>query len=280
MNVPANDQPRPGKRGVETSAGLGIDQEIKVSRKRKPIAKLDEARLLSQGGIPKLRRVAKERLKFKGKGHEYKDLSRLLNFYQLWLDDLYPRAKFADALCIIEKLGHTKRMQIMRREWINEWKPESSCVEGTDADQNISTGNIPSQGVASNGDRRGRRAEFPTSADRPTTPRTQQRSRTPPRGILEADDDLYSATPGAVRQTNPLPQQRDLMDHSLFVTEDETGAQPEEDELDMLLAEDAAQDDHRQTGRAQDHESRAVESPVANDFDDEMEVMAGMDDMW
>ncbi len=98
MNVPANDQPRPEKRGIETGAGLGIDQEIKVSRKRKPIAKLDEARygnpqiccghlrqafrklpeltpntndsLLSQGGVPKLRRVAKERLKFKGKGHE------------------------------------------------------------------------------------------------------------------------------------------------------------------------------------------------------------------
>lgn len=27
-------------------------------------------RLLSPAGIPKLRRVAKERLKFKGKGHE------------------------------------------------------------------------------------------------------------------------------------------------------------------------------------------------------------------
>jgi hypothetical protein len=33
MNVPANDQPRPEKRGIETGAGLGIDQEIKVSRK-------------------------------------------------------------------------------------------------------------------------------------------------------------------------------------------------------------------------------------------------------
>ena len=50
--------------------------------------------------------------------------------YQLWLDDLYPRAKFADGLAMIEKLGHTKRLQVMRREWINEGKskdyPETS----------------------------------------------------------------------------------------------------------------------------------------------------------
>lgn len=47
----------------------------------------------------------------------------MLNMYQLWLDDLYPRAKFADALAIIEKVGHTKRMQVDRKAWIDEGKP-------------------------------------------------------------------------------------------------------------------------------------------------------------
>ena len=51
---------------------------------------------------------------------------RLLNTYQLWLDDLFPKAKFADGLAIIEKLGHTKRMQTMRREWIHEGKPRET----------------------------------------------------------------------------------------------------------------------------------------------------------
>lgn len=50
-------------------------------------------------------------------------MARLLNTYQLWLDDLYPRAKFADGLSLIEKLGHKKRVQSMRREWIDEGKP-------------------------------------------------------------------------------------------------------------------------------------------------------------
>lgn len=68
-------------------SGLGLDEEVKVTKSRAPIAKLDEnryvdtlqpcspytnlhRRLLSQNGIPKLRRKAKSKLKFKGKGHE------------------------------------------------------------------------------------------------------------------------------------------------------------------------------------------------------------------
>lgn len=49
---------------------LGIDEEVTVEKKRKPVAKLDEARLLSQKGIPKLRQIAKTQMKMKGKGHE------------------------------------------------------------------------------------------------------------------------------------------------------------------------------------------------------------------
>lgn len=51
-------------------------------------------------------------------------MARLLNTYQLWLDDLYPRAKFTDALSMVEKLGHKKRMQVMRKAWIDEGKPK------------------------------------------------------------------------------------------------------------------------------------------------------------
>jgi replication fork protection complex subunit Csm3/Swi3 len=51
-------------------SGLGIDEEIKIVKKRQPIPKLDEDRLLSDQGIPRLRKITKERLRFKGKGHE------------------------------------------------------------------------------------------------------------------------------------------------------------------------------------------------------------------
>ena len=60
---------------------------------------------------------------------QFSNAARLLKFYQLWLDDLFPRAKFSDGLAIIEKLGHSKRMQVMRREWIDEEKPKEYSFE-------------------------------------------------------------------------------------------------------------------------------------------------------
>jgi replication fork protection complex subunit Csm3/Swi3 len=56
----------------------------------------------------------------------------MLNMYQLWLDDFYPRAKFADGLAIIEKLGHTKRVQYMRKQWIDEGKPRHATEQDED----------------------------------------------------------------------------------------------------------------------------------------------------
>ncbi|KAJ4305046.1 chromosome segregation in meiosis- protein [Kalmusia sp. IMI 367209] len=155
-NIQAQVQPSRPQKPAGDDAGLGIDEEIKVVKKRQPIPKLDEIRLLSDPGIPKLRRISKERLKLKGKGHEYGDIARMLNMYQLWLDDLYPRAKFADGLAMIEKLGHSKRMQLMRKEWIDEGKPrhtvededeanivitEEHTKQGTDQMEGIEQGN-------------------------------------------------------------------------------------------------------------------------------------------
>ncbi|KNG85769.1 chromosome segregation in meiosis protein 3 [Aspergillus nomiae NRRL 13137] len=134
--------PRPSTIPGDTGLGLGLDEEVKVTRKRQPVAKLDEARLLSQAGIPRLRRTAKQKLKFKGKGHEFSDAARLLQFYQLWLDDLFPRAKFADGLTIIEKLGHHKRLQAMRREWIEEEKPKVH-IDDTTQDLQAGRSNLP-----------------------------------------------------------------------------------------------------------------------------------------
>lgn len=69
--------------------------------------------------------------------NQYGDIARMLNMYQLWLDDLYPRAKFADALAIIEKVGHTKRMQVDRRAWIDEGKPKHNTAQDDDHDLDV-----------------------------------------------------------------------------------------------------------------------------------------------
>lgn len=68
---PSRAEPTNGKAiNNNTDAGLGIDEEIVVTKKRIPIPKLDDVRLRSEPGIPRLRKISKERLRFKGKGHE------------------------------------------------------------------------------------------------------------------------------------------------------------------------------------------------------------------
>lgn len=120
--------PRKRKREDENPFGGEVDEEVKITKQRKKIPKLDADRLLSDPGIPKMRKLFRDRdikkkLRLKGKGHEFSDAARLLNYYQMWLDQLYPRAKFADALQLVEKAGHTKKMQMYRKSWIDEGKP-------------------------------------------------------------------------------------------------------------------------------------------------------------
>ncbi len=52
------------------------------------------------------------------------------------------------------------------------------------------------------------------------------------------------------------------------------GHEPEMDELDMLMAEDSARPERQKTFQ------QAARTPDDDDFDDEMEAMAGLDDMW
>ena len=131
---------------------LGLDEEVQINKKRKPTVKLDEERLLSEPGIPKLRALlpkpskttmAREvrrplgvKLGLKGKkGYEFADAAKLLGFYQLWLDNLFPRANFADGLQLVEKVGRGKRMQMLRKEWIQESRRESQDFDqGKDGD--------------------------------------------------------------------------------------------------------------------------------------------------
>lgn len=125
-------------------------------------------------------------------------MARLLNVYQLWLDDLYPRAKFADGLAIIEKLGHTKRMQTMRREFINEGKPQESLDSlGQGAEKSA-----------------GEQTSSKDRQDQPPVTKSSERPRTPV-AVVEHEDDLYTATPKFDRDDGTMGRNRDV--ESLFV---------------------------------------------------------------
>lgn len=77
-NIPVqNDRVISSNKPTDGAGALGIDEEIIITKKRVPVPKLDEHRLLSEPGIPRLQRISKERLRFKGKGHEACDTAPL-----------------------------------------------------------------------------------------------------------------------------------------------------------------------------------------------------------
>lgn len=101
----------------------------KEKQKRKPLPRLDEARLLGQDGLPALLKQAKT-FKPKGKGHEVRllplslsmrffmhgrqatDLNRLLQVYGYWTHKMFPKTPFRETVKRVEKLCHSKRMHV------------------------------------------------------------------------------------------------------------------------------------------------------------------------
>ncbi|KAL9109929.1 MAG: hypothetical protein Q9227_005452 [Pyrenula ochraceoflavens] len=200
---------------------LGIDEEVKITKKRKPIAKLDNERLLSEKGISKLRSSYKSKLagRWKGKGHEFDNAAKLLNFYQLWLDALYPKANFADGLAMIEKVGHNKRMQIERKTWIDEGKPKPDYI----------LDNEPSNETPSANTLNRAREASPDDDANALFVSDPQQNRNVSNDVPEDDDELdallatQSGAPAAKPSESKAPE----------TVDDDEG----EDDLDALLAE-------------------------------------------
>ncbi|KAG6355488.1 hypothetical protein INS49_003450 [Diaporthe citri] len=284
----------------EPGDGLGIDEEVSVAKKtRVPRIRLDQDRLLSEKGIPALKKRA-GKLKLKGKGHEWGDASRLMSFYQEWLDDLFPKAKFLDALAMVEKAGHNKMMQKMRVDWINEGRPKSNVTaDGGDDDETAGEQQQEFEAAA------------PRQADRiaPIFERTASGARpgTPP--VEDPfEDDIYGATPMGAKKNNMAAQaggepDQDELDALMAEMEQEpsvparpTGGaaksifgdgkpkaaekpkptEPDDDDLDALMAEAEAEQGPTRPPAAGASSSKA---PPA-EFNDEEEAMAEMDGLW
>jgi replication fork protection complex subunit Csm3/Swi3 len=246
-----------------------IDEEITVKKKRKPNPKLDEPLLLSEKGLPKLRKITKSRLKLKGKGHEYSDMSMLLDTYQLWLDELYPKAKFRDALSMVEKLGHSKAMQVRRRAWLDETKPTARERTPEVTDDAVMSGALPMEEEHQD--------TAAVAGDRTTayvTTRTQNTSTLRNGSLLQdapEDDELDAliAETGAPSEPHPRQQQKRK---APFEEDDD------EDDLDALLAEQSTiQGSSIAAALPQQSNHASRNESTLDDFADEEEAMAGMD---
>ncbi|KAH7889223.1 replication fork protection component Swi3-domain-containing protein [Phlebopus sp. FC_14] len=120
--MPSSSPPREGGGEAEKEKGAdnrGGGEEGKKARKKPAI--LDEARLVGPTGFPALIEDVKG-FKPKGKGHEHTDLNRILQVYQFWTHRMYPKTTFKDTVNRIEKLCHSKRMQVRLSVWRDEAK--------------------------------------------------------------------------------------------------------------------------------------------------------------
>ncbi len=184
---------------------------------------------------------------------------------------------------MVEKLGHKKRIQIMRLEWINEGKPHN-----VHEDSLFDEPELPIRENAQREKTASRVAPIfeKRASERPTTP--------VPNADVEMED-LYNATPrsagskpaaataegdsqdsifgggtqtmfGPSKTTSGEVPDDDELD-ALFAEGSELQRQdPEEDDLDMLLAEDAA--------ISKPKPAKAVPKPVeVNDSDDDDDAL-------
>jgi replication fork protection complex subunit Csm3/Swi3 len=195
-------------------------------------------------------------LKLKGKGHEFSDAARLLLFYQMWLDDLFPKAKFLDALSLVEKAGHKKRVISARMEVINEGRPRTT-VEEDDLSMEASV----AVGASEN--------DNSAREDRP---------QTPSRDAVPDEEDLYGATPRNVRQNMANEDDLDALIAEAEGQDNHTRLlgrmDDDEDDLDALIAEAET------TGQPKAQRRLVTETAADQDFADEEAAMLEMDGAW
>lgn len=201
---------------------------------------------------------------------QFSDASRLLSLYQLWLDDLFPKARFLDALAMVEKAGHKKALVSARDGWINEGRPKASHDD--DDELGIGAVNINDDDLYD------------------ATPRGARRF------VNMLQDDAPAAAPAAA---NDMPDDDDLdalmaeaesMDSRRLLTAMTNTAAttttvaasangPEEDDddyLNALIAEAEEQDQQpaKKTGNG------LASGDTGHDFADEEEAMREMDGLW
>lgn len=153
---------------------------------------------------------------------------------------------------MIEKLGHKKRIQIMRREWIHEGKPREKYNE-TDATKEAE-GTVQPESDPKHRDATGDNTNIIETIGR-------QHMSDP------SNEDLFRGVPhgnakSAIDETE-----------TLFLPNDPTDDQPPEDDLDALLAETA--DDNEGRSFIIPSPPRRQEPHAGDDFDDE-EALAAM----
>lgn len=173
---------------------------------------------------------------------------------------------------MVEKLGHSKRMQVMRQEWINEGKPKRDLDDfpvavdaerdGTRHEGGAQTGKEVDGSDAAPGERE--------EAEQAAEP-VRNEPGAPPEGLEDLEESTEPMSlfgGGGVKKKEKGNQ--------LFVSDDEE----EEDDLNALLAAQTSNQGMNATAQKQSSDIQKEAETQEENFDDDMEAMAGFDDPW
>ncbi|CAI4035525.1 hypothetical protein SMKI_13G1740 [Saccharomyces mikatae IFO 1815] len=95
--------------GLDASIGdpTIADPTAIVTKRRRPQVKLTAEKLLSDKGLPYILKNAHKRIRISSRKNSYDNLSGIIQFYQLWAHELFPKAKFKDFMKICQTMGKT-----------------------------------------------------------------------------------------------------------------------------------------------------------------------------
>ncbi|XP_053673618.1 protein TIPIN homolog [Anopheles nili] len=118
-----------------------ISVALKKSAVRRSRNVLTEETLCGPRGIVALRSYFKG-FKFRGRGHELDDLTRMLKRYELWAHRLCPQLHFDDCIDRISKLGEKKSVQMyMNKYRMKQLHKELAEADALHADLRVDDGN-------------------------------------------------------------------------------------------------------------------------------------------
>lgn len=168
---------------------------------------------------------------------------------------------------MVEKMGHKKRLQMMRMEWINEGKPHNNHEDDE-----------PAPAPKDNEREKTTPIIAPIfeirASERPKMPEVD--------GDVPPEEDLYGASPvHKPAESNSAPAGSIFGGGASIFGTSKPPAENEslEDDLDALLAEEE-EILQATSGNAKTTTAAPATKATHNDFDDEMEAMADMDMEW
>ncbi|ODV98439.1 hypothetical protein PACTADRAFT_48205 [Pachysolen tannophilus NRRL Y-2460] len=189
---------------------LGLEKEVQIKTRRKLVT-LNQDKLLSRNGLPYIQKNYKRIKLHHGKdygssvgksgdftsSHYYKNLSNILQFYQLWAHNLFPKANFTDFIKLANRQssGNSAKVHIYRRGFIEaeicRVFPDDAIVVGQQQDATYEANDNDNANENENDNGAGINSGEPLSPELNNNSLPGERDE-----IINNDDSLISRTNG------------------------------------------------------------------------------------